>query len=171
MYGCDSWTIKSAECWRIDAFVLWCWRRFLRGPWTARSNQSILKEISSRYSLEGVMLKHQLLATWWEKNWFIGSDPDAGKNWRQEKGMREDEMVGRHCWHNGHELEQAPRVGDGQWSLACYSPWDRRTGHDWVTELRGKRTITYRGGYAMGWNLSRISKGQDGEMAFLHAER
>ena len=105
------------------------------------------------------------------QNWLIAKDPDVGKNWRQEKGMREDEMVGRHCWHNGHELEQAPRVGDGQWSLACYSPWDRRTGHDWVTELRGKRTITYRGGYAMGWNLSRISKGQDGEMAFLHAER
>ena len=68
MYGCDSWTIKSAECWRTDAFVLWCWRRFLRVPWTARrSNQSILKEISPRYSLEGVMLKHQFLATWWEK--------------------------------------------------------------------------------------------------------
>ena len=61
MYGCESWTIKKAECQRIDAFELWCWRRLLRGPWTARrSNQSILKEISPEYSLEGLMLKLKL---------------------------------------------------------------------------------------------------------------
>ena len=61
IYGCENWTIKRAECWRIDAFELWCWRRLLRVPWTARrSNQSILKEISSKYSLEGLMLKLKL---------------------------------------------------------------------------------------------------------------
>ena len=61
MYGCGSWTIKKAECQRIDAFELWCWRRLLRVPWTARrSNQSILKEISPEYSLEGLMLKLKL---------------------------------------------------------------------------------------------------------------
>ena len=61
MYGCESWTIKKAEHRRIDAFELWCWRRFLRVPWTARrSNQSILKEISPEYSLEGLMLKLKL---------------------------------------------------------------------------------------------------------------
>ena len=61
MYGCESWTIKKAEDWRIDAFELWCWRRLLRVPWTARkSNQSILKEISPEYSLEGLMLKLKL---------------------------------------------------------------------------------------------------------------
>ena len=61
MYGCESWTIKKAECWRIDAFELWCWRRLLRVPWTARrSNQSILKEISPEYSLEGLILKLKL---------------------------------------------------------------------------------------------------------------
>ena len=60
MYGCESWTVKKAECWRIDAFELWCWRRLLRVPWTARrSNQSILKEISPDYSLERLMLKLQ----------------------------------------------------------------------------------------------------------------
>ena len=60
-YGCESWTIKKAECWRIDAFELWCWRRLLRVPWTARkSNQSIPKEISPEYSLEGLMLKLKL---------------------------------------------------------------------------------------------------------------
>ena len=70
MYGCESWTIKKAEHQRIDAFELWCWRRFLRVPWTARrSNQSILKEISPGCSLEGLMLKlkHQSLATWCEE--------------------------------------------------------------------------------------------------------
>ena len=61
MYGCESWTVKKAECWRIDAFELWCWRRLLRVPWTARrSNQSILKEISSGCSMEGMMLKLKL---------------------------------------------------------------------------------------------------------------
>ena len=61
MYGCESWTIKKAECWRIDAFELWCWRRLVRVPRTARrSNQSILKEISPEYSLEGLMLKLKL---------------------------------------------------------------------------------------------------------------
>ena len=61
MYGCESWTIKKAECWKIDAFELWCWRRLLRVSWTARkSNQSILKEISPKYSLEGLMLELKL---------------------------------------------------------------------------------------------------------------
>ena len=61
MYGCESWTVKKAEHWRIDAFELWCWRRLLRVPWTVRrSNQSILKEISPEYSLEGLMLKLKL---------------------------------------------------------------------------------------------------------------
>ena len=78
MYRCESWTIKQAECWRIDAFELWCQRRLLRVPWTARrSNQSILKEISSEYSLEGLMLKlkSNTLATWckelihWKRPW------------------------------------------------------------------------------------------------------
>ena len=61
MYGCESWTVKKSECWRIDAFELWCWRRLLRVPWTARrSNQSSLKEISPEYSLEGLMLRLKL---------------------------------------------------------------------------------------------------------------
>ena len=110
MYGCESWSIKKPECWRIDAFELWCWRRLLRVPWTARrSNQSILKEISPEYSLEGLMLKLKLQYFGhliWRTNSF-GKDPDAGKDWRQEeKGSTEVEMVG---WHhrllNGHEFE------------------------------------------------------------------
>ena len=88
-YGCESWTIKKAEHRRIDVLELWCWRKLLRVPWTARrSNQSVLKEINPEYSLEGLMLKVNL-QYFDAKNWLIGKDPDSGKDWRQEeKGMR-----------------------------------------------------------------------------------
>ena len=81
MYGCESWTIRKAEHQRIDAFELWCWRRLLRVPWTARrSNQSILKEISPEYSLEGLMLKLKL-QYFGHLMWRADSkDPDAGKD-------------------------------------------------------------------------------------------
>ena len=108
MYGCESWTIEKAEHQRIDAFELWCWRRLLRVPWTTRrSNQSILKEISPEYSLEGLMLKLKLqYFGHFAKNWLIGKDPDAGKDWRrEEKGPTEDEMVGWHHQLDGHECE------------------------------------------------------------------
>ena len=97
LYGCESWTIKKAEHQRIDACELWCWRRLLRVPWTERrSNQPILKEISPEYSLEGLMMKLKLQYFAPDaKSWFIGKDPGAGKDWRQEeKGTTEDEMVG-----------------------------------------------------------------------------
>ena len=137
MYGCESWTLKKAECWRMDAFQLWCWRRLLRVPWTARrSNQSILKEICPRCSMEGLMLKLKLQ--------YFGhlmrrvdslEDSAGGRVWQEQKGTMEDEMAGWHHWLNGHEFEWTPGAGDGQGSLACYSPWGRRVGHDWVTDL------------------------------------
>ena len=96
MYGCESWTIKKSEHWRIDAFELWCWRRLLWVPWTARrSNHSILKEISPKYSLEGLCWSwsSSTLATW-SKSWLLGKDPDAGNDWRREqKGTTEDEWL------------------------------------------------------------------------------
>ena len=88
MYGCESWTIKKAEHCRLDAFELWCWRRLLRVSWTARrSNQSILKEISPEYSLEGLMLKLKLqyFGHLMRRTWLIGKDPDSGENWRLEE--------------------------------------------------------------------------------------
>ena len=108
IYGFENWTIKKAEHRRIYDFELWCWRILLRVPWTARrSNQSILKEISPEYLLEGLMLKLKLQL--WPpdaKNRLTGKDPDAGKDWRRkEKGTAEDEMVGWHHWLNGHEFE------------------------------------------------------------------
>ena len=135
MYGYESWSIKKADRLRIDTFELWCWRRLSRVPWTARrSNQSVLKEINPEYSLKGLMLKLFYSGHLMQSR-FTGKDPDAGKNWGQEKGATEDEMVGWHHWLNGREFEQAPEDGDGQGSLACCSPWGHRVGHDWVTEL------------------------------------
>ena len=108
MYGCESWTVKKAECWRIDAFELWCWRRLLRVPWTARrSNQSIQrKSVLNIHWKDWCWTEAPILCPPDAKNWLIGKDPDAGKDWRQEeKGMTEDEMVGWHHWLNVHEFE------------------------------------------------------------------
>ena len=107
MYRCESWTIKKAECQRIDAFELWCWRRLLRVPWTARrSNESILKEISPECSLEGLILRLKLQDFGHlMQSCLIWKDPDVGKDWRQEKGTTENEMVGWHHRPNGHEFE------------------------------------------------------------------
>ena len=126
MYGCESWTTKKAEHRRIDAFELWCWRRLLRVLWTARrSNQSILKEISPEYTLEGLMLKLKLE--------YFGhlrertdsfKNPDAGKDWKQEeKGMTEDEIVGWHHWLDGYGFGWTLGVGDGQGGLVCCGSW------------------------------------------------
>ena len=131
MYGCERWTRKKVECQRIDASELWCWRRFLRVPWTARrSNQSILKEINTEYSLEGLMLKLKLqnCGHLMQRSQLIREDPDAGKDWSQEKkGMTEEKMVGWHHQLNGHEFEQALGDGEGQGSLACYYPWGHKS--------------------------------------------
>ena len=130
MYGCESWTIKKAECRRIDAFELWCLRRLLRVPWTARrSNQSILKEISPEYSLKGLMLKLKLPILWGPdaKNWLIGKDSDAGRDWgKEEKGTTADEMAGWHHWLDGHESKWTLGVGDGQGDLACCNSWGHK---------------------------------------------
>ena len=130
MYRCESWTVKKAEHQRIDAFEVWCWRRLLRVPWTARrSHQSILKEISPECSLEGLMLnlKLQYLDHLMQRADSLEKTLMLGKiEGRKGKGTTEDEMVGWHHWLNGHEFEQALRVGDGQGGLACCSPWGHK---------------------------------------------
>ena len=128
-YGCESWTVKKAEHWRIDAFELWCWRRLLRVPWTARrSNQSLLKEIR-RVFFERTDAEAETPILWPPivKSWLVGKDPDAGKDWGQEeKGMTEDEMAGWHHQLNGHEFEWTPGVSDGQGGLVCCDSWGRK---------------------------------------------
>ena len=127
MYGCESWTIKKAERRRSDAFELWCWRRLLRIPWTARrSNQSILKEISPEYSLEGLMLKLKLQ--------YFGH-----LMWRTdslEKTLMMGKIEGerRRGWQRMRWLDGIPDSMDmslstgstGQGSLACCNPWGRK---------------------------------------------
>ena len=109
MNGCESWTIKKSEHRRIDAFELLCWRRLLRVPWTARrSNQSILKKNQPWICIGRADAEAEAPILWPPdgKNWLIGKDPDAGKDWRQEeKGKTEDETVGWHHRLNGHEFE------------------------------------------------------------------
>ena len=126
MYGRESYTIKKAENRRIDDSELWCWKKPLRGPWTARrSNQSILKEVNPEYSLERLTAKAEAPILWPPdaKSRLIGKDPDAGKDWGQEKWATEDEMVGWHHQLNGHEFEQTPGDSEGHGSLECCSPW------------------------------------------------
>ena len=105
MYGCESWTMKKAECQRIDAFELWCWRRLLRASWTARRSNQIqpvpgLKEISPGISLEGMMLRLKLQYSGHLMQRVDSlAKTDAGRDWGQEeKGMTKDEMAG---WHHG----------------------------------------------------------------------
>ena len=120
MYGCESWTIKKAERQRIDALEQWCWRRFLRVPWSTRSHQSILKEIKPEYSLEQLMLKLQYFGHLMQQADSL-EKADAGKARRLEERGLQRMRVGWHHRLDGHEFEQA-----GQGSLACSSPWGHK---------------------------------------------
>ena len=127
-YGCESWTVKKAERWKIDAFELWCWRRLLRVPWTSRrSNQSILK-ISPGISLEGMMLKLKLQyfahlieeLTHWKRLWC----------WEGLGAGGEGDDRGWDGWMasliDGRESEWTPGAGDGQGGLVCCDSWGRK---------------------------------------------
>ena len=139
-YGCESWAIKKAEHRRIDAFKLWCWRRLLRVPWTARSNQSILKEISPEYSLEGLMLKLKLQffghVTWrvnsLEKTLMLGKIES-----RRRRGQQRMRWLYGITDSMDTSLEQTPGDGEGQGGEVpgvLQSMGSQRIGHDWETE-------------------------------------
>ena len=139
MYGCESWTLKKVECWRIDAFELWCWRRLLRVLWTSRrSNQSILKESSPEYSLEGLMLKlrlqyfgHLMLrADSFEKTLMLGKI--EGRRRRGQQRMRSWMTLptqGTWNWVDSRCWWWTARPG------ALQFMGSQRVGHDWATEL------------------------------------
>ena len=147
IYGCESWTIKKAECWRIDAFELWCWRRLLRVSGTARrSNQSILKEISPEYSSEGLMLKLKLQYfghLMWRTDSF-------GKTlmWDRLKVGGEGDDRGWDGWMASPMQWTWLWVGSGSWWLTgkpgmLQSMGLQRVGHDWVTELNWTELSVY----------------------------
>ena len=125
-YGCESWTVKKAECQNIDAFELWCWRRLLKVPWTARrSNQSILRDINPEYSLEGLMTKLKL--QYFGHLMQTDDSPERSLMLGKIEGRRRraHQRMRWHGWHhqcNRHELEQTLGDSEGQGSLACCSP-------------------------------------------------
>ena len=129
VYGCESWTIKKAECRRIDAFELWWWRRLLSlldwkeiKPVNPKGNQSWI--FIGRTDAE---TETPVLCPPEAKNWLIWKDPDAGKDWKWEKkGTTEDEMFGWHHRLDGHEFEWTLGVGDGQGGLVCCDSWGHK---------------------------------------------
>ena len=139
MYGCECWTIKKAECWRTDAFELWCMRRLLRVPWTTRrSNQSILKEISPEYSFEGLCWSwnSNTLATWCKELTHLKRPSCWERLKAGGEGEIEDEIV---AWH---QLTQWTWVwvnsGSWWWTGRPGVLWFmglQRVGHDWATEM------------------------------------
>ena len=150
MYGCESWTVKKAEHWKIDAFELWSWRRLLRFPWTAKiSNQSHPKGDQSWVFTGRTDAEAETPIIWppHGKSWLIGKDPDAGSDWGQEeKGTIEDEMAGCHHRLDAHDFEWTPGVVDGQGGLECCDLWghkefDTTEQLNW-TELKQLFTLT-----------------------------
>ena len=130
MYGCESWTVKKAEHWRIDAFQLWCWRRLFRVPWTARrSNQYILKEITPGYSLEGLMLKLKL-QYFGHLMWRVDSLENTlmlgGIRGRRRRGRQRMRQLDGITDSMDVECEWTPGVGDGQGGLVCCNSWGRK---------------------------------------------
>ena len=136
MYGCESWTIKKTEHWRTDAFELWCWRRLLRVPWTAkRSNQWVLKEISPEYSLEGLMLNFNTLTTWyeelthWKRPWCWERLKARGEGGdRGWDGWMASPTWGIWVWASSRRWWRTGKRG------VLLSMGSQRVGHDWATE-------------------------------------
>ena len=125
MYGCESWTVKKAEGWKIDAFELWCWRRLLRVPWLQGDpiNPSEGDQPWDFFGRNDAKAETPVLWPPHAKSRLIGKDCDAGRDWGQEeKGMTEDEMAGWHHWLDEHGSEWTPGAGDGQGGLECCDP-------------------------------------------------
>ena len=139
MYGCESWNVKKAEHWRIDAFELWCWRRLLRvSPLDCKEIQPVHSEGDQPWVFfQRNDAKAETPALWpsHAKRWLIGKDSEARRDWGQEeKGTTEDEMAGWHHRLDGREFEWTPGDGDGQGGLACCNSWGRKESHttEWL---------------------------------------
>ena len=144
LYGCESWTIKKAEHQRIDAFELWCWRR-IESPLDGKVIKPVHPKGSQSWIFIGRTDAEAEDPILWPpdgKNWLIGRDPDAGKDWGQEEnGATEDQVVRRHHQFNGHELGQTLKDTDWQESLVCYNPWGHKesdTTSNWIPTTQRK---------------------------------
>ena len=137
MYGCENWTIKKAECGRIDNFQTVVLKKTPESPLDCKIKKVHPKGNQSWMFIGRTDVEAETPILWptYAKNWLIWKDPDAGQDWRREKGMTEDEMVGWHYQLNGHEFEQTRRDNKGERSLRHCSPWGHKVGHDWATEL------------------------------------
>ena len=139
MYGCESWTIKKAGCWRMDAFELWLWRRLL-SPLDCKEIKLVNPKRNQSWIFIGRTDAEAEVPILW-------SPPDAGKDWRQEeKGTTEDEIVGWHHRLDGREFEQALGIGCGQGNVASCSPWSYNESD--TIEL-------------LNWNLDSVLKNRD----------
>ena len=126
MYGCESWTLKKAEHWRIDAFKLWCQKRLLKVPLDCKEIQPVHPKGNQPWRFSGRTDAEAEVPILWPpdaKSWLIGKDLDAGKDWGQEERAIQEEMVGWHHQLNGHGFGWTPGVGDGQGGLACCGSW------------------------------------------------
>ena len=148
MYGCESWTVKKAEHRRIDAFELWCWRRLLRVPWTARRSNPVHSQGDQPWNFFGRNDAKAETPVFWPppaKSWLIGKDSDAGRDWGQEeKGMTEDEMAWWHHRLDGREFEWTSGVGDGQGRPGVLQfMGSQRVRHNWATEMNWTESFCY----------------------------
>ena len=126
VYGCESWIVKKAGSWRMDAFEVWCWRWLLKVPLDCKKTKPVDPKGNQPWIFTGKTDAKVEAPILWPpnvKSWLVRKDPDAGKDWRkEEKGMTEDEMVGWHHWLEGRKFEQALGECEGQGNLACYNP-------------------------------------------------
>ena len=154
MYGCESWTIKKTECQRIDFFELWYWRILVRVPWTARRSKQFNPKGNQPWIFIGKTDAEGEAPVLWPpdmKNWLIGKDPEAGKDWRpQEKVPTEDETVGWHHWLDGWASS-----GSWWWTgklVMLQSMGLQSVRHDWVTELNWTEYLTTK----QQWTIAQI---------------
>ena len=155
-YEYESWTIKKAEFWRTDTFELYL-EKILETSLDSKEIKPVNPKVNQSWIFIGrtdADARAPILWPFDAKNWLIGKDPDAGKDWRQEdKGTTEDEIIGWHLWCNGYEFEQGLGVGDGQGSLTCGSPWCCKESDttEWLNWTELKQNLV---------TISRINRGK-----------
>ena len=147
------WVLDHKECWALENRFFWTVLlvKTLESPLDSEEIKPVSPERKQPWIFIGrtdTKAKAPILWSPDAKNWLVGKDPDAGKDWGQEeKGTTEDEMVGWHQRLNGHEFEQTPGDSEGQGSLACCSPWVHRVGHNWATEWWRTAIVIYKNIY------------------------